>query len=276
MRESNQHYAVFSNPIPHSRSPQIHQAFAEQKSQTVDYQRIEAPLDGFAETVEKFFSDGGRGANVTVPFKEQAFALCDVLTERAQHAKAVNTLWKKDGKLHGDNTDGVGLVTDIRQNFGWQLADKRILILGAGGAVRGVLAPLIAQTPAEIVIANRTISRAEKLVEDFSGAGISLFANTLDNIHGQFDVIINAISAGLHGDMPPLPHTVLAQDCACYDMVYSATGSTPFIEWARQHNAVADGDGLGMLVEQAAEAFSIWHGWRPATQTVIHAMRSGA
>lgn len=267
-------YAVFGNPIEHSRSPQIHQAFAEQKNQPIDYQRILAPLDGFTNALTQFFDQGGQGANVTLPFKEQAFALCDSLTERAQQAGACNTLWQKDGALMGDNTDGAGLVADIRQNHGWQLRSKRILILGAGGAVRGVLGPLLAQSPSEITIANRTVGKAEKLAEIFHGQGIPVYGSGLDNIRDSFDVIINAISAGLSGDMPPLPSNLLAADCACYDMIYSRDGSTPFLNWAELNQAAAVSDGLGMLVEQAAEAFFIWHGWRPDTTALKAKMRA--
>jgi shikimate dehydrogenase len=267
-------YDVFGHTIEQSRSTQIHLEFAQQKNQSIDYQRILAPLDGFADAVTQFFSQGGQGANVTLPFKEQAFALCDSLTERAQQAGACNTLWKKDGALIGDNTDGAGLVTDIRHNHGWQLQNKRILILGAGGAVRGVLGPLLAQSPSEITIANRTVEKAEQLADIFHGQGIPVYGSGLNHIRGTFDVIINAISAGLSGDMPPLPSTLLAADCACYDMIYSQDGSTPFLNWAELNRAAATSDGLGMLIEQAAEAFLIWHGWRPDGVAIAAAMRS--
>lgn len=269
-------YAVIGNPVEHSRSPQIHQAFAAQRHQTLVYERLLAPLDGFADTVRAFFASGGTGANVTVPFKEEAFRLCEAPSDRAQQAGAVNTLWMAHGKLHGDNTDGIGLVNDIRQNLGWQLHNKRILILGAGGAVRGVLGPLLAEAPAEITLANRTLERAEQLVEQFSNHGIPMHASALDALRGQFDLIINAISAGLHGEMPPLNDQLVAADGVCYDMVYSLTGSTPFLDWAQLHGAVAWSDGLGMLVEQAAEAFLRWHDWRPHTQPVIAALRQPA
>lgn len=268
-------YAVIGNPVEHSRSPQIHQAFAAQRHQTLVYERLLAPLDGFAETVRAFFAGGGKGANITVPFKEEAFRLCDELTERAQQAGAVNTLWMAHDKLHGDNTDGVGLVNDIRRNLGWQIHNKRVLILGAGGAVRGVLGPLLAEAPAEITLANRTLERAEQLVEQFSNHGIPLHASALDALRGQFDLVINAISAGLHGEMPPLNDQLIAADGVCYDMVYSHTGTTPFLDWAQLHGAVACRDGLGMLVEQAAESFYRWHDWRPGTRDVINRLRTG-
>lgn len=267
-------FAVFGNPIQHSRSPQIHHAFAQQKKLSIDYQRILAPVDDFAASVTQFFAADGQGANVTLPFKELAFALCDCVTERAEQAGACNTLWQQDGKLYGDNTDGAGLVADIRHNLGWQLAHKRVLILGAGGAVRGVLGPLLAQSPTEITIANRTLDKAEQLAEIFNGQGIPVYASGLDSIDGTFDIIINAISAGLDGNMPSLPSTLLAHDCACYDMIYSRDGSTPFLNWASVNRATATSDGLGMLIEQAAEAFYIWHGWRPETSALASVIRA--
>ena len=175
-------YAVFGNPVSHSRSPDIHHAFAAQRGEDLVYERIEAPVDGFPAAVAAFFDAGGRGANVTVPFKEQAFDLCERLTERARQAGAVNTLWRVDGALHGDNTDGAGLVADLRGNQGWALAGRRVLVLGAGGAVRGVLGPLLAQGPAEVVIANRTLGRAEALVERFAGQGVPMHAAALDQL----------------------------------------------------------------------------------------------
>lgn len=267
-------YAVFGHPIAHSRSPDIHQAFAAQRNHMLIYERIEAPLDGFNMAVRRFFDDDGVGANVTLPFKQQAFELCDQLTERAQLAGAVNTLWMQHGALHGDNTDGIGLVQDLRQNLGWQLQGKRILILGAGGAVRGVIGPLLGEAPAELCIANRTVEKAETIVELFAGHGVSMYATALDQITGQYDLIINAISAGLHGEMPTLPASLLTDDTVCYDMVYSASGETPFTLWSEMHGANAVSDGLGMLVEQAAEAFQRWHQWRPNSRAVIRQLRA--
>jgi len=268
-------YAVFGNPVSHSRSPDIHHAFAAQRGEDLTYQRIEAPLDDFAGALRSFFAAGGKGANVTVPFKEQAFELCDVLSERARQAGAVNTLWcGDDGRLHGDNTDGAGLVTDLCVNHGWSLAGKQVLILGAGGAVRGVLGPLLAQAPARLVIANRTEARAQELVARFAAAGVPLAASSLERLTGRFDIIINAISAGLHGAMPPLPEGLANAATVAYDMVYGAQ-PTPFMEWARQCDATQVCDGLGMLVEQAAEAYLVWRGWRPATAAVLPALRGG-
>lgn len=267
-------YAVFGNPVGHSRSPQIHRAFAAQRQQPISYERLEAPLDSFVTHVRHFFADEGKGANVTVPFKEDAFRLCQTHTERAKRAGAVNTLMLKGGHLHGDNTDGAGLVRDLRENLGWQLSGRRILILGAGGAVRGVLAPLLETAPAEITIANRTESKAEELAEQFQDMGIPVYGTGLAQPGHQYDVIINAISAGLHGDMPALPDDLLAERGVCYDMVYGDE-PTPFLRWAETRGAAASADGLGMLVEQAAESFYGWHNWRPKTAPVIEALRRG-
>lgn len=265
-------YTVFGNPVAHSRSPQIHLAFAAQRNRVLDYERTLVPHGGLADAVSGFFARGGKGANVTLPFKEEAFVLCEVASGRATQAGAVNTLWQQDNRLQGDNTDGIGLVTDIRGNLGWQIARKRILILGAGGAVRGVLGPLLEQSPAEITVANRTVEKAEALIERFTGQGVPLYAAPLEPLRGQYDLIINAISAGLQGETPVLPATVLAPDCACYDMLYS-DDQTPFLRWARSAGAVALADGLGMLVEQAAEAFRLWHHWQPDTRPVIAMLR---
>lgn len=265
-------YAVFGNPVQHSRSPQIHEAFAAQRKLPLRYDRIEAPLDSFASAVRHFFGDDGAGANVTVPFKEQAFELCLTVSDRAREAGAVNTLSLKGGQLHGDNTDGVGLVQDIRENLGWQVAHKRVLVLGAGGAVRGILAPLLAQAPTEITIANRTLARAEALAEQFQGRGVPVHACSLDSVGQHYNLVINAISAGLHGDMPDLPATIIGTDTACYDMVYGKD-LTPFLQWAELHGATATADGIGMLVEQAAESFYQWHNWRPKTGEVIEMLK---
>ena len=263
-------FAVFGNPIAHSRSPEIHQAFAAQRGQQLDYQRVLAPLDDFAGSVKNFFAQGGVGANVTLPFKEQAWELCESLSDRARHAGAVNTLALQDGKLFGDNTDGIGLVTDIRNNLGWPLRDQHILVLGAGGAVRGVLGPLLAQQPAQLRIANRSEEKARDLSLMFAGRGVPVFGGGLEKLQGSYDLIINAISAGLDGSMPVLPASLIGPQTRCYDMIY---GDTPFLRWARQHGASATADGLGMLIEQAAEAFTLWHGWRPDTAPVIAGLR---
>ena len=267
-------YAVFGNPVAHSRSPQIHRAFAAQRQQTVSYERIEAPLDNFVTRVRQFFANEGKGANVTVPFKEEAFRLCQTHSDRAQQAGAVNTLALRHGSLYGDNTDGAGLVRDLRVNLGWQLEGRRVLILGAGGAVRGVLGPLIEAGPADITLANRTEARAAELAEQFRDLGVPVYATGLDQPGKHYDLIINAISAGLTGDMPPLPDSILSDSSVCYDMVYGDQ-LTPFLRWAEMHGATAISDGLGMLVEQAAESFYLWHNWRPKTAPVIDALRRG-
>jgi shikimate dehydrogenase len=264
---------VFGNPVAHSRSPDIHHAFAAQRDDDLRYEKREAPLDDFIGTLKAFREEGGQGANVTVPFKEQAFDLCDAVTERAGQAGAVNTLWWDGDQLHGDNTDGAGLVKDIRDNLGWFIQGKRVLVLGAGGAVRGVMGPLLAQAPTLVRIANRTEEKAAVLARGFmDGKNPPVLGSGLDTLTGQFDLVINAISAGLHGEMPPLPEGLLAEGAVAYDMVYGSE-PTPFMRWAQQQGAAAIADGLGMLVEQAAEAFEIWRGWRPDSAPVIAGLR---
>ena len=252
-------FAVIGNPIEQSRSPELHHAFAAKTADDLNYKKILAPLDGFENTAKDFFAQGGAGMNVTVPFKEQAFALCDQLTERARIAKAVNTLWMQDGKLFGDNTDGQGLVAAI-QALGWNLANSRILILGAGGATRGVIYPLMQAGAKQIVIANRTLARAEQLVSDLKDAvpQAELQAIGLDQLSGEFDVVINATSASLTGDTLQLPETLIFHHA--YEMAYGKSSS--FLDQA-QARQVPSTDGFGMLVGQAIEAFSIWNGVKP-------------
>ena len=263
---------VFGNPIAHSKSPQIHQLFAIQTAQNISYEALLAPLDGFSEAVAQFFKNGS-GANVTVPFKEQAFALADQLSERAQRAQAVNTLKKLgDGSLLGDNTDGAGLVNDLLNNH-VELAGKNMLILGDGGAVRGVLEPLLAQHPAEVCIVNRTVEKAEQLAREFADLG-PMTACGYDWIDAPVDIIINGTSASLSGDLPPLADTLIkAGDTLCYDMMYSKH-TTVFNRWAQEHGAARTLDGLGMLVEQAAEAFYLWTGIRPDPAPVLKQLRA--
>lgn len=267
-----QKLAVFGNPIAHSKSPQIHQLFAEQTQQQVSYSAILAPLDDFIACVAEFFKQG-QGANVTVPFKEQAFAWVDELTPRAQRAKAVNTLKKQaDGRILGDNTDGAGLVNDLL-NQAVVLRDKKILILGAGGAVRGILQPLLAQLPQEVCIANRTVEKAEQLCIEFADLG-PVAACGYDWIETPVDIIINGTSASLHGELPPIaPSLIKAGHTVCYDMMYSKE-PTLFNQWAAEQGAARTLDGLGMLVEQAAEAFYVWTGVRPDSQAVLATMRA--
>lgn len=266
------YYGVFGNPIAHSKSPLIHRLFAEQTAQHISYEALLAPLDGFADALTQFFQVGS-GANITVPFKEQAFALADQLSQRAQRAKAVNTLQKlDDGRLLGDNTDGAGLVNDLLNNQ-VELTGKKILILGAGGAVRGVLEPLLAQRPAELCIANRTVEKAEQLAHEFADLG-PMTACGYDWIDVPVDIIINGTSASLSGELPPLASTLIkAGHTVCYDMMYSKH-ATVFNQWAQAQGAARTLDGLGMLVEQAAEAFYLWTGIRPDPAPVLLELRA--
>ncbi|MFV8782875.1 shikimate dehydrogenase [Microbulbifer sp. SA54] len=264
-------YAVVGNPIEHSLSPEIHRAFAAQTRQDIAYEKMRAPLGEFAGTAEKFFADGGRGLNVTVPFKLDAFDFAGALTERARTAGAVNTLAvQEDGSILGDNTDGAGLVADLKQHLGWPLTGKKILLLGAGGASRGALLPLLEQAPAQLHIANRTAAKAAQLAEDFSSYG-PVTASGLEDIPAGFDLIINASAASLAGDRPAIADAVVGADCCAYDMVYGAE-PTPFMQWAGQLGA-RTADGLGMLVGQAAEAFYLWRGVRPEVAPVLARLR---
>ncbi|WP_336367809.1 shikimate dehydrogenase [Marinobacter sp. C2H3] len=269
-------YAVVGNPISHSKSPRIHSLFATQTGEPVEYIAIQAPLDDFAGTVGAFFDRGGKGLNVTVPFKEQAWALAGRRTERAENAGAANTLYRdENGTLVADNTDGVGLVRDLTVNQGVTLNGRRILVLGAGGAVRGVLGPLLAEAPATLVIANRTVARAEALVALFApNAGATrMSACGFAEAAGPFDVIINGTSASLQGDLPPLPANVIGSGSVSYDMMYALGTTTVFNRWAGEQGAARTLDGLGMLVEQAAEAFRVWRGVRPETGPVMDTLR---
>lgn len=252
-------FAVIGNPIEHSRSPELHHAFAEKTGIDLNYVKRLAPLDGFTASVTEFFAHNGVGMNVTVPFKEQAFALCQQLTERAKIAKAVNTLWMENGVLHGDNTDGQGLVDAIKA-LDWTLENADILIIGAGGATRGVVYPLVKAGAKKIVIANRTRSRAEQLVADLQSAApeAELSACSLDELDGQFDLVINATSASLTGDTLTLPETLTFHHA--YEMAYGKPSS--FIDQAKARQ-IPSSEGFGMLVGQAIEAFYIWNGVRP-------------
>jgi shikimate dehydrogenase len=264
-------YAVIGNPIGHSKSPQVHALFAQQTQQTMVYERLLAPLDNFAGAVQDFIAQGGRGANVTVPFKLEAFALAQELTPRAQSAGAVNTLSFSAGRIKGDNTDGIGLVRDIMINAAVPLKGRSVLLLGAGGAARGVILPLIEANIASLVIANRTQNRAQELAQHFSALAVPVSASTFGQLDRTFDVIINATSASLSSDLPPLPDAVFGPDTLAYDMMYSAQ-PTLFMQHAAQRGAHVR-DGLGMLVEQAAESFQIWRGVRPETASVYQWLR---
>ena len=269
-----QRFAVFGNPIKQSRSPLIHAAFARQCDLSLTYRALRVELEDFERSTEAFFAGGGLGLNITVPFKERAAALSAVLTPRAQRAGAANTLrCDREGRICGDNTDGIGLVRDMIANLGWRLQGTDVLIVGAGGAVRGILEPLLRERPAGIHIVNRTLARAETLVEEFGDIGGPLSAGAVDDLEGrQFDVLINASSASLHGDAPALAPGLLREKSCCYDLSYGSE-PTQFMRWAAQNTAWAVSDGLGMLVEQAAESFYVWHRQRPETQPVIQELR---
>ncbi len=264
-------YVVIGNPVAHSKSPDIHARFAAQTGQNLAYDRLLVPLGGFADAVRELMRQHVKGANVTVPFKLDAYAVASMLTERARAAGAVNTLKFEDGAIVGDNTDGVGLVTDVVRNAGIPMQGKRILLLGAGGAARGVILPILNQHPAQLAIANRTLSKAVDLVRQFDEHGI-MEASSFESLRQPFDVIINATSASLSADLPPIPVTVFGSDAFAYDMMYGKE-STVFMRFALQHGATVR-DGLGMLVEQAAESFFVWRGVRPDTAPVFSMLRA--
>lgn len=268
-------YAVIGNPIAHSKSPRIHAFFAEQTGQQLSYEALLAPLDDFAGTWRRFQAEGGAGANVTVPFKEEAWRLCDRRSPRAELAGAVNTLiLADDGLLHGDNTDGAGLVRDICQNAGWVLAGKRVLLLGAGGAARGVISPLLEAGVAHLAIANRTVDKARDLAALFAGLG-SVSSTSLSPLalpqgtseSAPYDLIINATSASLQGEQVAMAANWHHADTAVYDMMYG--DETPTLRWAREQGLARRRDGLGMLIEQAAEAFYLWRQVRPDTNELL-------
>ncbi|MCK5001421.1 MAG: shikimate dehydrogenase [Gammaproteobacteria bacterium] len=268
------HYAVFGNPISHSKSPQIHTLFAQQTGQILIYTAELAEVDNFEEAVNAFVANNGKGINITVPFKQQAWQLAAQRSSRAERAGAVNTIIvKQGGSYFGENTDGVGLARDLSNNHQIELKQKKILILGAGGAVRGVIEPIMEKNPAELVIANRTVEKAIQLAEDFSDLG-DIIGCGFDALEDQsFDIVINGTSASLQGDLPPLPDALFNDNACAYDMMYSEK-PTVFMEWASQHGAENVFDGLGMLVEQAAESFNLWRGVQPETQPVIDAIRN--
>ena len=268
-------YVVIGNPVSHSKSPLIHSLFAEQTGQAIEYTTLLAESGHFNETAQAFFAGGGKGANVTVPFKQDAHALARRLTPEAQTAGAVNTLYMDGDVLCGHNTDGPGLVRDVLFNHQGTLAGKHILILGAGGATRGILQPFLAQQPATITIANRTVSKAEILAEGFRplAENIGLRGCGFDDLAGAtFDWVFNATSASLQGEMPALPGTIVGTRTWCYDLMYSSD-ITPFCRWAQLAGAAKAIDGLGMLVEQAAESFEVWRGIRPETAGVLARLR---
>ena len=270
------HYAVVGNPVAHSKSPEIHAAFARETGQNMDYVRLLAPLDGFSRTVQTFRAAGGRGVNVTVPFKLEAYDFADEVSQRAKDAEAANCLRFDGESVHADNTDGVGLIRDIVHNLGVALSGKRILLLGAGGAAQGVIAPLLEHEPSILTIANRTVDKALRLAEMFrrkpaADASVLCGLPFSDLAGHHFDVVINATSTSLQGEMPPLPDEAFAAGTLAYDMMYGAV-PTPFLAFAQARGARV-ADGLGMLVEQAAESFLLWRGVRPQTATVIALLR---
>jgi len=264
-------YAVIGNPIAHSKSPQIHKMFAQQTGQDISYEAILAPLGGFAATVERLRKEGYKGCSVTVPFKFEAFQLATQPTGRAQIMQAVNTLkFFDDGRIIGDNTDGKGLVRDITENLRFDIVGKHILLIGAGGAAHGVAQPLFDMSE-NLAVVNRTVEKARRMTDAFDKQHQTT-VNTYEELVGQrFDLVINATSAGLSNEMLPLPRDLFAPGALAYDMMYGR--ETPFMKFAREQGAAAVSDGLGMLVEQAAEAFFIWRGVRPDTAPVIEALR---
>ena len=272
MSNAPDRYAVIGNPIAHSKSPDIHARFAAQTGQHLVYERMLAPLDGFEQAVRDFICAGGKGANVTVPFKLDAHAFATELTPRARAAGAVNTLKFEAGRILGDNTDGIGMVTDIIRNGGVAMKGKKILLLGAGGAARGVIHPVHDEHPAELVVAKRTVYKAAEQAEQFAPHG-RISASSFESLQARFDIIINATSASLSDDLPPVPATVFGDAVFAYDMMY-AKEPTVFMRFAAGHGAAVR-DGLGMLVEQAAEAFFVWRGVRPDTAPVHAALRAG-
>lgn len=272
-------YAVIGNPIEHSKSPQIHQLFAQQAGEEIMYEALLSPVDEFKETVEAFRNGGGKGLNVTVPFKQEAYDLvsepANEMSDYAKYAGAVNTLvFREDGSIYGTNTDGIGIVRDLVENHESTITGKRVLILGAGGAVRGVLQPLLQQQPSQVFIANRTPERATELASDMQPLreDCELAGGGFPDIEGQYDLIINGTAASLQGIMPPIPESCLAAGVHCYDMMYAGR-PTAFEFWCEDNGAAKVMNGLGMLVEQAAESFSIWRGKMPATQPVLEAMQ---
>ncbi len=266
-------YAVIGNPIEHSKSPDIHLLFADQTGEQLNYKKLFADEDKFSRVVTEFFTNGGKGLNVTVPFKNNACEFVDELTDYAAHAGAVNTIYiGKNNKLIGDNTDGIGLLRDLKKSLRIQIENKKILIIGAGGATQGIVEPLLNEQPDQLLIANRTVSKAEVIAEQFITFG-EVKSCALDEIPKQpFDVVLHATSAGLQGHNVTLPTEILSANTCCYDLLYSDQ-DTPFMQWAKQYKSGKVVDGFGMLLEQAAEAFYLWRGKRPDTAMAQHYFR---
>ena len=275
------HYAVIGNPIAHSKSPLIHAEFARATRQDMEYSALLAPLDGFRAAIEEFRAQGGKGLNVTVPFKLEAWHIATTLSPQAMNAEAVNTLkFDHDASIFGHNTDGIGLIRDIQKNWGFAIKGKRVLLMGAGGAARGVAAPLLAEQPGCLVIANRSLDKVHQLIKHLQQHPLigttTLQASPYEQLGGrQFDLIINATASSLNDTLPPLPSGVFGSASFAYDMMYGR-GLTPFLQFAQQQGAAILADGLGMLVEQAAESFYLWRGVRPATEPVIALLKNAS
>ena len=266
-------YGVMGYPVSHSRSPVIHRLFALQTGQNLQYELLQVAPEKLETAIRQFQRTGGRGLNVTVPHKSEVAKLCDQLSERASTAGAVNTLSFRDGEIHGENTDGIGLLRDLVINLGFSIEGANILILGAGGATRGIVGPLLEMQPSSLRIANRTIDKAEALADHFSHSGpVSACRFNVVPITENYDLVINATSAGFRGEAPPYPAAAVSENTLCYDLSYGLK-PTPFSEWAREHGAGKSVMGWGMLVEQAAESFNIWRGIRPDTAPVLKQMK---
>jgi shikimate dehydrogenase len=271
-------YAVIGNPVAHSKSPLIHAEFARQTGQDIEYGRLLAPLEGFRAGIEEFRRSGGKGLNVTLPFKLEAYQLATRRSARADDAEAVNVLSFENDSIEGDNTDGIGLVRDIESNLGFPIAGKRVLLLGAGGAAQGAVGPLLAAQPAMLAVGNRTTEKAQRLAARFTGSGrfpgAAMLAGSFHSYAGaRFDLVVNATSASLKDTAPDIPMGLFAAESMAYDMMYGR-GLTPFLRLAQQQGAGRLADGLGMLVEQAAESFLIWRGIRPDTRPVIRQLQA--
>lgn len=265
-------YVVIGNPVMHSKSPEIHNRFAMNTKQKMHFTHLLTPLNNFFFVIRNFFNEGGKGASITLPFKLEAYTLADILTQRASFAGAVNTLKLENGIIYGDNTDGLGLIIDIIQNFGMPIIDKRILLLGAGGAASGVLLPLLQQKPSSLVLCNRSYNKALILFKKFNKYA-QLSVCKYSDLDGTYDLIINATSASLENNLPYLlPINIFSKASLAYDMMYDKT-PTIFMQYASQHGAIIR-DGLGMLVEQAAEAFYFWRGIKPKTTSILTMLRA--
>ncbi len=273
MNRSTNRYrcVIFGNPVEHSQSPMIQHHFAKEEGIDLLYERVCAPLDGLKEALDQERERGLTGANITVPFKEEIIRYCDHLTPEAERAQAVNTIRFRDGKIEGHNTDGIGLMADIEERKGIKIEGKRVLLLGAGGASRGLLQPLFRCQPLEVIISNRTFSRAEQLAEEFSDLG-HLRAKEWDKIEGEFDLILNATSASLAGEFRALPEGTIAERTIGFDLMYSDR-ATPFMEYLEEKGAKASFDGMGMLIEQALFGFEYWFNVRPNPESLYRKLR---